>query len=213
MRGSQMKTEYPLLQSDNEICFIQKQLPEVLIHLFHWETRWSIPVSFKEVCRWWTHNLTHSCTSSYEWNQRPRMLFFRSTKMWKSHGKDLGCPEGTGVIMQKDDSVRQHSRGFWLYGAPEHISLFFACLDFQYWTNTLYIALTSRTIKKQLCGPVRFHYACYLSYRWQSRYVTTVLPAFARNVFYGGCSILTAPLIHAESTQKMRCTKRNLVNF
>ena len=27
----------------------------------------------------------------------------------------------------------------------------------------------------------------HVSYRW--RYVTTVLPAFARNVFYGGCSV------------------------
>ena len=68
-----------------------------------------------------------------------------------------------------------------------HISLlFFACPHFQCWTNTLYTTLTSRAIKKQLCGPVRFHYACLLPYRWQYRYVTTVLPAFARNVFYGG---------------------------
>ena len=27
---------------------------------------------------------------------------------------------GTGVITQKDDSVRQHSRAFWLYGASQH---------------------------------------------------------------------------------------------
>ena len=26
---------------------------------------------------------------------------------------------GTGVIMQKDDSIRQHSREFWLYGASQ----------------------------------------------------------------------------------------------
>ena len=33
------------LQRDNGICFIQKQLPEVLIHLSHWQTtRRSIPV-------------------------------------------------------------------------------------------------------------------------------------------------------------------------
>ena len=63
---------------------------------------------------------------------------------------------------------------------------FFACLHFQCWTNTIYTTLTSRAIKKQLCVPVRFHYACLLPYRWQYRYVTTVLPAFARNVFYGG---------------------------
>ena len=27
---------------------------------------------------------------------------------------------GTGVIMQKDESVRQHSRAFWLYGTSQH---------------------------------------------------------------------------------------------
>ena len=27
---------------------------------------------------------------------------------------------GTGVVMQKDDSVRQNSRAFWLYGASQH---------------------------------------------------------------------------------------------
>ena len=27
---------------------------------------------------------------------------------------------GTGVITQKDDSVRQHSRAFWFYGASHH---------------------------------------------------------------------------------------------
>ena len=39
--------------------------------------------------------------------------------------------------------------------------LFFACLHFQWSTNT---TLTSRSIKKQLCGLVRFHYACLLPY-------------------------------------------------
>ena len=43
---------------------------------------------------------------------------------------------------------------------------------------------------------MRFHYAYLLSYRWQYRYVTTVLPAFARNVFHGGCSFfIWLPLI------------------
>ena len=68
-----------------------------------------------------------------------------------------------------------------------HISLiFFACLHFQCWTNTLCTTLTFRVIKKQACGPVRFHYACLLPYRCEYRYVTTVLPDFARNMFYGG---------------------------
>ena len=38
MRVGQTKTEHTL-QSDNGICFIEKQLPEVLIHLSLWETR------------------------------------------------------------------------------------------------------------------------------------------------------------------------------
>ena len=66
---------------------------------------------------------------------------------------------------------------------------FFACLHFQYWTNTLYSTLTSRAIKKQLYRPVRFQYVCLLPYRWQYRYVTTLLPDFARNVFFGGCLV------------------------
>ena len=71
-----------------------------------------------------------------------------------------------------------------------HISLiFFVCLHFQCWTNTLYTTFTSRAIKKQLCGPVGFRYLCLLLYRWQYRYVTRVLPYFARNVFYGGCLV------------------------
>ena len=105
---------------------------------------------------------------------------------------------GMGVIMQKDNSIRQHSRAFWLYGASQHPQspgnelhslLFFACLHFQWWTNTFYTTLTFRAIKKQLCRPVRSHYARLLSYRWQCRYVTMVLPAFERNEFYGGCSV------------------------
>ena len=66
---------------------------------------------------------------------------------------------GTGVIIQKDDSVRQHSRAFWVHGASQQPQpprkephLFFTCLHFQCWTNTLYTTLIFRTIKKQLCG-------------------------------------------------------------
>ena len=70
-----------------------------------------------------------------------------------------------------------------------HGMFFFAYLHFQCWTNTLYTMLSSSAIKKQLCGPVSFHYryARLLSYKWQYRYLTTVLPAFVRNVFYGRC--------------------------
>ena len=55
-----------------------------------------------------------------------------------------------------------------------HLSALFSCLHFQCWTNTLYTTLTSRAIKEQLCGPVRFHYAYLLPHRWEYRYVTTV---------------------------------------
>ena len=82
---------------------------------------------------------------------------------------------GRGVIMQKDDSVRQHSRAFWLYGASQHLQL---PRNELHLSALLYTTLTSRSIKKQLCGPVCFHYECLLSYRWQYRYATTVLPAF-----------------------------------
>ena len=83
------------------------------------------------------------------------------------------------------------------YQETNHAPLFsFACLHFQCWTNTLYTTLTSTAIKKQQCGPLHLYYACLLPYRWQYRYVTTVLPAFTRNVFYDGCSILIwLPLI------------------
>ena len=66
--------------------------------------------------------------------------------------------------------------------------LFFSWLHFQCWTNTLYTTLTSRAKTKQLFGPVRFHYACLLPYSWQYRYVTTVLPLFAR-ICHCGCSV------------------------
>ena len=60
--------------------------------------------------------------------------------------------------------------------------LYFVCFHIQCWTNTLYTTLTFREIKKQLCGPVRFHYACLLPCRWQYRYVATMLPGFAKCV-------------------------------
>ena len=43
--------------------------------------------------------------------------------------------------------------------------------------------------KEITCGPLRFHHACLLPNRWQFRYTITVMPAFARNVIYGGCSV------------------------
>ena len=71
------------------------------------------------------------------------------------------------------------SRSTLSHQETNHTSLlFFACIHFQYWANALYTTLTSRAINKQLCGPVRFHYACLLPYRWQYRYVTTLFARF-----------------------------------
>ena len=99
------------------------------------------------------HNLTHSCISSSEWNIHPRMSFFSSPKMWKSQGERSGLYRGcwsvsqpnlwslslnqigsmgTGVVMQKDDSVWQHSRAFWLYGGSQ----FLQCVCIALHTNS-----------------------------------------------------------------------------
>ena len=152
------------------------------------------------------------------------MSFFRSAKMWKSQGENLGWTEdveifpnlwsltltrlrvrGQALLCQRItpfDSVPGRSDFMARSSTLSHqetnqTSLhFFAWLHFQCWTNTLYTTLTSRAIMKQLCGPVRFHYACLLPYRWQYRYVTTVLLTFARNVFYVGCTVfMWLPLI------------------
>ena len=70
---------------------------------------------------------------------------------------------GVGVIMQKDGSVRQLSRTFWLYSASQHpqpprnephVSALLCLLHFQCWVKKLYTTLTYRAINKQLCGPV-----------------------------------------------------------
>ena len=83
--------------------------------------------------------------------------------------------------------------------------LFFTCIHFQCWTNTLYTTLTSRSIKKQLCGPSRFHYAFLPSYRWQYRYVKTVLPDFARNVFYGRCWVFIWLSLVIRQNENLNC--------
>ena len=84
---------------------------------------------------------------------------------------------GTGVIMQKDDPFRHHSRAFWLYRVfqhpqpprnERHLSALLCMPPFSMMDeHTVYATLASRAIKKQLCGPVRFHYAylCSLWYR------------------------------------------------
>ena len=81
---------------------------------------------------------------------------------------------GMDIIMQKDDSVRQHSRTFDFMARRSALShqetnhssmLFFGCLNVECWTNTFYTTLTSRAIKKQLCGLVNVHFECLLPYR------------------------------------------------
>ena len=131
----------------------------------------------------------------------PRMLKCFPGKSLKFIPHHIGSM-GTGVIMQMDDSVRQNSRMFWLYGASQHphpprnephLSVLlclppFPMLD----EHTLHYAhLLSN--KGRTRWTVHFHNACLLPYRWQFRYITTVLPAFARNEFYGWCSDFTAP--------------------
>ena len=144
------------------------------------------------------------------------MSFFRSPKMWKSRGERSalygGCLsafrqnlwslsltrlaiQGWALSCKKmipSDSIpgRLARRSTLNHQQTNHtFLLFFVCLHLQCWTNIHYTTLTFRATKKQLCGPWRFHYACLLLYKWQYRYVTTRLPAFARNVFYGGCLI------------------------
>ena len=196
--------------------FYSKVFARSVNTLPHWETIRLIPVFQKVVGRWWIHNLTHFCTSSSEWNRRPRMFFFRSPKIWKSQGERSGLYGGCWSVSQRNlwslslarfavwgmtlsckRMIRSDSipvrfyfmarRSTLSHLETKHTSFFFACLHSQCRTNTLYTTLISRAIKKQLCGYVRFHYVCLLPYRWQYRYVRTVLPAFARNVFFGGC--------------------------
>ena len=125
------------------------------------------------------------------------MSFFRSLKMRKSQGERSGLYGGCLNFPQPNlrslsltrlavrgralsckrmipsDNIPKRfdfmaRRSTLSYQETNHaFLLFFACLHFQCWTNTLYTTLTSRAIKKQLCGPVRFHYACLLPDRWQ----------------------------------------------
>ena len=82
-----------------------------------------------------------------------------------SMGRALSCK-----MMIPSDSIPGHfdfmaPRSTLSHLETNHTSLlFFAFFHFQCWTNTLYTTLTSRAIKKQLCGPVRFRYACLLPY-------------------------------------------------
>ena len=131
------------------------------------------------------------------------------------------------VIMQKIDSVLQHSRAFWLYGTSQHpqpprnepyLSGLLCLLHFQSWTNTFYTTLTSRTIKKQLCGPVRFHYK-FIRMSPTMQIAVSIrnnsVASFARCVFYSGYWVfIWLSLIYAtqlvsdtKSSRGIRCNK------
>ena len=105
---------------------------------------------------------------------------------------------GSMALSCKDDSFRQHSRAFWLYGTSQHpqtprneppLSAFlclppFTMLD----EHTLHHThlqsskeTTMWTCAFSLCGSPTI------------QMVTTVLPAFARNVCYDGYSVLIWP--------------------
>ena len=72
------------------------------------------------------------------------MSCFRSPEMWKSQGERSGINGGCCIPGCFDFIAC--SRNF-SHQETNHTSLlFFACLHFQYWTNTLCITLTSRAI-------------------------------------------------------------------
>ena len=149
----------------------------------------------------------------------PTNVFLQIIKMWKPQGIDLGCRENVEVFLCQISEVypspdwhcgdgRYHAKGWispiafkgvlalWRVAAPSATkkrthplcsSLLVSI------SNSGRIHFTLRSPPEQYRNNcvdlVCFHYACLLPYRWQYRYVTTVLPDFARNVFYGGCSV------------------------
>ena len=76
--------------------------------------------------------------------------------------------------MQKNDSVRQNSRAFWLYGASQFLQRVCIALHINCFpllvpnSNAGRARFTLRSPpeqykKKQLCEPVRIHYACLIT--------------------------------------------------
>ena len=117
-------------------------------------------------------------TSGKIWEVR-RMLTCFPAKSLKLIPHHIGSM-GTGLSCKRmipSDSIPgpfdfMARRSTLSHQETNHTSLlFFACLNFQCWMNILYTTLTSRVIKKQLCGPVHFHYACLLPYIWQYLYI------------------------------------------
>ena len=88
---------------------------------------------------------------------------------------------GTGVIMQKDDCVRQHSREFLLHGTSQHpqsprnephLSALLCLPPFPILENILYTMLTSRAIKNNCVNLCVF--TMHVSYPTDG--ITKVLP-------------------------------------
>ena len=132
-----------------------------------------------------------------------RMLKCFPTKSLKLIPHQIG-DKGTGVIMHKDDSVRQHSRAFSVHGAlqrpqpprnQQHLSAHLCLPPFPMLDEHILHQAHLKSNKETTVQTCTFHYACLLSYIWQYRDVTTVLPAFAMNVFYGGCSVFIRLLL------------------
>ena len=111
---------------------------------------------------------------------------------------------GTGVIMKKNDSIRQHSRTLWLYGVLQHPQpprnephlsdlLCLSQLPMLYEHTLHYSHLQSNrktnvwTCAFSLCMSPILHVGVSIH--------NNMLPAFARNVFYGECSAIWLSLI------------------
>ena len=140
------------------------------------------------------------------------MSFFRSPKLWKSQGKDLGCTEDVEVFPSQ---ISAYPSPDWQYGDGRyHAKELFHSTAFQ---GVLTYGVSQHLLPPRneprlsaiLCLPSfpmldehilhNAHlqsneettaWTCAFSLcRWQYRYITRVLPTFVRNVFYGGCSV------------------------
>ena len=152
-----------------------------------WDKYINTSGSYFYVCRFlWLHDATDHKDQRY----RNRPIRFQLSACWPITEQQYACTRYIRCFLDGRAHSSLARRSTLSLQETNHRSLLlFACLHFQCWMNTLYTMLTSRAIKKQLCAPVRFHYACFLLYRCQYRYVTTVLPVFVRNLFYDRCSV------------------------
>ena len=142
------------------------------------------------------------------------MSLFRSPKMWKSQGKRSGLYGGCWSVSQSNhwslsltrlavwgralsdrrmipsDSIPGHfdfvaSQHAQPPRNETHLSALLCLPPFPMLNKYIFTTLTSRAIKKQLCGPVRLHYPSLLPYRCQYRYVTSVASFYEEWVLWG----------------------------